>query len=44
MAKYALAVSFEAVNADMLIYQPIRAAIEAQVPVEVRQRVEVPAE
>ncbi len=43
-AKYALAVSFEAVNEDVRVYQPIRVAVEAQVPVEVRQRVEIPAE
>lgn len=43
-AKYSLAISFEAVNEDLRVYQPIRAAVEAQVPVEVQQRVEVPAE
>ena len=42
-AKYALAVSFEAVNEDLRLYQPIRLAVEAQVPVQVQQRIEVPA-
>ncbi len=40
-AKYALAVSFEAVNADLRVYTPIRVALEAQVQVEVEQRIEV---
>ena len=40
-AKYAMAVSFEAVNADLKVYTPIRLALEAQVPVEVEQRIEV---
>ena len=39
-AKYALAVSFEAVNADLKVYAPIRVAL-ARVPVEVEQRIEV---
>jgi hypothetical protein len=42
-AKYAIAVSFEAVNEDLRLYQPIRVAVEARVPVEVQQRIEVPA-
>ena len=40
-AKYALAVTFEAVNEDLRVYQPIRVAVEAMVPVEVQQRIEV---
>ena len=40
-AKYALVVSFEAVNEDLHIYQHIQAAVEAQVEVEARARVEV---
>jgi len=43
-AKYALVVSFEAVNNDVRIYQPIRVANEVQVPVDVRQRIKVPVE
>ena len=40
-AKYALAVSFEAVDRDLRVYHPIRVAIEAQVPVELENRIEV---
>ncbi len=43
-ANYAIAVSFEAVNQDLRIYQPIRVAVETQVPVPVRERVVIPAE
>ncbi len=49
-AKYALVVSFEAVNEDLQIYQHVRAAVEAQVEaveaqaeIEVRERVQVVA-
>jgi hypothetical protein len=45
-AKYALAVSFEAVNGDLKLYVPIRTAVEAMVPVQVEQQlveVETPA-
>jgi hypothetical protein len=40
-AKYALAVSFDAVNSDLKIYNHIRIAIDATVQVEAEQRVEV---
>lgn len=40
-AKYSLAVSFEAVNRDLRIYQPIRVAVETPVRVEVEERIEV---
>lgn len=40
-AKYSLVVSFEAVNNDLRVYQPIRAALEAQVRVEAQERIEV---
>lgn len=35
------ALSFEAVNEDLRIYQPIRVAVEARVPVVTQQRIEV---
>jgi hypothetical protein len=43
-ANYAVVVSFEAVNQDLHIYQPISVAVETQVPVPVRERVVIPAE
>jgi hypothetical protein len=45
-AKYALAVTFEAVNRDVLVYEPIRNAIRNMIEVEEQQRIlqEVEAE
>ncbi len=42
-AKYALVVSFEAVNEDLQVYQHVRTAVEAQVEIEMRERVQVVA-
>ena len=44
VAKYALAVSIEAVDEDLRVYQPIRVAVESQVRVATRERIEVPVD
>jgi len=44
-AKYALAVSFEAVNRDIPVYGDVRAMVEAvQTGVNVRERIQIPVE
>ena len=40
-AKYSLVVTLEAVDEDMLVYQEIRAAVEAEVDIE--QRIGIPS-
>jgi len=40
-AKYAVAVTLEAVNEDMAVYQHVRAAVEAQVPIEAEQIIQI---
>jgi len=43
-AKYALVVSFEAVDGDLQIYQHVRTAIETRIEIEARERVTISTE